>query len=282
MTAALAAAVETALGRRPRRLSPLSGGCIAEVYRADLEDGDAVVVKSASQGDLTLEAFMLGYLAENSALPVPAVRHAAADLLIIDYVEAGDGIDDRAEAHAADLLAALHGITAPRYGFERDTLIGPLAQPNPWTESWTAFFAERRLLHFGRVALEAGHLPAGTLRQLEALCGRLPGLIGAAAAPSLIHGDVWGGNLLVRGGRVAAFVDPAIHFADAEVELAFSTLFGTFGEAFFRRYGALRPLRPGFFEARRDLYNLYPLLVHTALFGGHYAQSVARIAGRFV
>ena len=282
MTAGLAAAVEAALGQRPRRFAPLTGGCIAEVYRAELDGGDAVVVKSASRGDLLLEAFMLGYLAEASDLPVPAVRHAAADLLIMDYVEAGDAIDAAAEAHAAELLAALHGITAPAYGFERDTLIGPLPQPNPWTERWPAFFAERRLLHFGRVALEAGHLPASTLRQLEALCGRLPDLIGAAAPPALIHGDVWGGNVLVRGGRIAAFVDPALHFADPEVELAFTTLFGTFGEAFFRRYGELRPLRAGFFEVRRDLYNLYPLLVHTALFGGHYAQSVARIAGRFV
>ncbi len=282
MTAALAAAVEAALGHRPRRLSPLTGGCIAEVYRAELDDGDAVVVKQASRGDLLLEAFMLGYLAENSELPVPAVRHAAAELLIIDHVEAGGAIDAAAETHAAELLAALHGITAPRYGFERDTLIGPLAQPNPWTESWADFFAEQRLLHFGRVALDAGHLPAETLRRLEALCGRLPDLIGESAAPSLIHGDVWGGNVLVRGGRIAAFVDPAIHHADAEVELAFSTLFGTFGEAFFRRYDELRPLRPGFFEARRDLYNLYPMLVHAALFGGHYPQSDARIAARFV
>ncbi len=282
MTAALAADVEAALGRRPLRFSPLTGGCIAEVYRADLDGGETVVMKTASRGDLMLEAFMLGYLAENTALPVPAVRHAAEELLIIDYVEAGDGIDAVAETHAAELLAALHGIAAPRYGFERDTLIGPLAQPNPWTESWADFFAEQRLLHFGRIALEAGHLPAETLRLLERLCGRLPDLIGEAAPPSLIHGDVWGGNVLVRGGRIAAFVDPAIHFADAEVELAFSTLFGTFGEPFFRRYGELRPLRPGFFEARRDLYNLYPLLVHTALFGGQYARSVGRIADRFV
>ncbi|MDJ0970704.1 MAG: fructosamine kinase family protein [Kiloniellales bacterium] len=282
MTAALAAAVEAALGRRPLRFSPLTGGCIAEVYRADLDDGETVVVKTASRGDLMLEAFMLGYLAENTALPVPAVRHAAEELLIIDHVEAGDGIDAAAETHAAELLAALHGIAAPRYGFEQDTLIGPLAQPNPWTESWADFFAEQRLLHFGRIALEAGHLPAETLRLLERLCGRLPDLIGEAAQPSLIHGDVWGGNVLVRGDRIAAFVDPAIHYADAEVELAFSTLFGTFGEPFFRRYGELRPLRPGFFEARRDLYNLYPLLVHTALFGGHYARSVGRIADRFV
>lgn len=281
MTAALAAAIETVLGRSPRKLSPLSGGCIAEVYRAELDDGDAVVVKSAARGDLTLEAFMLGYLAENSELPVPAVRHATAKLLIMDYVPAGDRIDAAAETHAAELLAALHDITAQRYGFARDTLIGPLAQPNPWTESWTEFFAERRLLHFGRVALEAGHLPADSLQQLERLCARLPDLIGAAAAPSLIHGDMWGGNVLVRGGRIAAFVDPAIYYADAEIELAFSTLFSTFGDAFFDRYRELRPIAPGFFETRRDIYNLYPLLVHAAHFGGHYGAAVERILARY-
>ncbi len=80
-----------------------------------------------------------------------------------------------------------------------------------------------------------------------------------------------------RGGsrsRIAGFVDPAIYFGHPEIELAFSTLFGTFGEPFFRRYAELRPLRPGFLEHRRDLYNLYPLLVHVRLFGGSYVNSV--------
>ena len=88
--------------------------------------------------------------------------------------------------------------------------------------------------------------------------------------------------MLTRNSRIAAFVDPAIYFADPEIELAFSTLFGTFGTAFFGRYQEIRPLAPGFFEVRRDLYNLYPLLVHTRLFGGGYADSVARTIERFV
>ena len=82
--------------------------------------------------------------------------------------------------------------------------------------------------------------------------------------------------------RVAAFVDPAIYFADAEIELAFGTLFATFGEEFFRRYVEHRPLAPGFFELRRDLYNLYPLLVHAVLFGGSYGESVDRTLRRLV
>ena len=87
--------------------------------------------------------------------------------------------------------------------------------------------------------------------------------------------------MLVRDGRIAAFIDPAIYYADPEIELAFTTLFGTFGEAFFARYQEHRPLAPGFFEARREIYTLYPLLVHAALFGGGYTGSVARILERY-
>jgi len=99
--------------------------------------------------------------------------------------------------------------------------------------------------------------------------------------PSLIHGDMWGGNVLCRNGAVAGFVDPAIYYADAEIELAFSTLFSTFGDAFFSRYRELRDIRPGFFETRVPLYNLYPLLVHVRLFGGGYVAQVERTLTRF-
>ena len=85
----------------------------------------------------------------------------------------------------------------------------------------------------------------------------------------------------MREGRIAGFVDPAIYYADAEIGLAFSTLFSTFSDAFFARYGEIRPMRPGFFEERRDIYNLYPLLVHARLFGGHYASSGERTLKRF-
>ncbi len=274
-------AVRAATGRAPKALRALPGGCIAEVYKVELDGGAACVAKIAPEGGLSLEAEMLAYLARESELPVPALLHAADDLLLMDYIETSGGLDAGAEAHAAELLAALHGKTAPAFGFERETLIGALPQPNPWTESWLDFFREQRLLYMARLAAKRGRLPAETRRQLEAFCGKLDRYLEEPAAPSLIHGDMWGGNVLTRAGRIAGFVDPAIYYADPEIELAFSTLFGTFGEAFFHRYQELRPLAPGFFEARRDIYNLYPLLVHTALFGGHYADSVARILERY-
>jgi fructosamine-3-kinase len=274
-------AVEAVAGRRPLGTRPLAGGCIAQVLKVDLGHGEALVAKVAPGGGLAIEARMLRFLRRETALPVPAVVFAGDDLLLLEFVETSGGLDAGAEAHAAELLADLHSRTAPAFGFDCDTVIGPLPQPNPWTEDWLEFFRDQRLLFMGRRALDSGHLPAAVFDALGALCGRLDRYIDGDRAPALIHGDVWGGNVLVRGGRVAAFIDPAVYYADPEIELAFATLFGTFGKAFFGRYREIRPLSPGFFEVRRDLYNLYPLLVHTALFGAGYAQSVARIVKRY-
>jgi fructosamine-3-kinase len=276
----LAAAVAAALGARPLGVIPLSGGCIGELRLLDMPDGGRLVAKRSPNGGLALEAWMLDYLARHSELPLPRVLHADDRLLVMDYVEAGDPLDAAAETHAAELLAALHGVTAPRFGLERDTLIGSLPQPNAWTDDWRDFFAEQRLLYMGRLAAERGRLPTATLARLERLAGRLDRYLEAPPAASLLHGDLWGGNVLVRGGRIAALIDPAVYYGDPEIELAFATLFGTFGAPFFRRYDELRGLAPGFFELRCDLYNLYPLLVHSALFGGSYPGAVARIVER--
>lgn len=272
-------AVETALGTRPRSSAPLGGGDIAEVYQLEMPDGALLAAKLGEV--LDVEGSMLRYLAKHSALPIPEVLHAEPGLLITERLENDGAINSGAEAHAAELLAALHANDAPEFGFESDTLIGGLRQPNPWTGSWLAFFRDQRLLYMAGDALAAGRLPAGAMRRIERLAGRLERWIEEPAAPSLLHGDMWAGNVMVSNGRVSGFIDPAIYYGDAEIELAFSTLFGTFGDPFFARYSELRAMRPGFFEERRGLYNLYPLLVHVRLFGGGYVARVESTLNRF-
>lgn len=279
--AALEARIAEAAGARVLGLQPLSGGCVGDVFSADLASGDRVVVKTGEAGSrLDVEGDMLNALAR-AGLPVPAVVYAADALLVMEYIETSGGLTESAEEHAAELLARLHENTAPAFGLGRDTLIGGLTQPNGWEQSWLAFFRDRRLRSMAGEAHRAGRLPARTVGRVEKLAARLSEWIVEPERPSLVHGDAWGGNILCRKGRVAAFIDPAIYYADPEIELAFGTLFGTFGRPFFRRYGEMRPLGDGFFEARRDLYNLYPLLVHTRLFGGSYAGDVERTLARF-
>jgi fructosamine-3-kinase len=275
---ALADALEAALGARPARVAPLGGGCVAEVAAVEMPDGRALVAKRGER--LELEGWMLAYLGRHG-LAVPEVVHGSAELLVMTRLDDSGSLDAAAEARAAEAIAALHGHTAERFGLERDTLIGGLLQPNPPTARWLDFFAEHRLVYMARQAHAAGRLPADDLAAVERLAGRLDAHLAEPARPALLHGDLWGGNVLVAGGGAVGFVDPAIYYGHPEVELAFSTLFGTFGQAFFRRYAELAPLEPGFFEDRRDLYNLYPLLVHVRLFGAGYLGGVRRVLQRY-
>ncbi len=275
---------DTGLGQTVVRRTPLHGGCIALVARLDLVDGRSVVEKRSRPGtatDLSLEGWMLRFLAERSDLPVPEVLEASPDRLLMSYVphDVG-GPSAAAEVDAAEKLAALHGVRGQRFGLERDTLIGPLPQPNGELTSWVDFFRERRLLAMTRLAGDAGRLPEGFASRLEQLAGRLDHLLAEPASPALLHGDVWSGNLLFRGERVAAFVDPAVYFGHPEIELAFTTLFGPFGETFYAAYAERAGIAPGFFADRAALYNLYPLLVHAHLFGSGYLAPIDRTLRR--
>ena len=271
-------AITRATGSPPSRMTTMGGGCIAQVYKVVLENGRTIVAK-VGDDNLPLEGFMLDYLAPH--LPVPDVILAEAGVLLMEHLDSGGPLDGGAQAHAARLLARLHGVTADRFGFDRPTLIGGLHQPNDPDQSWLAFFRDHRLLYMGSQAHDAGRLPGAVLTRLQALAGRLEKWLAEPERPSLIHGDMWGGNVLCRDGRISGFVDPAIYYADPEIELAFSTMFGTFGDAFFSPYRELRPMAAGFFEERCHLYNLYPLLVHVRLFGGSYVGQVERTLGRF-
>jgi fructosamine-3-kinase len=275
--------IEVYLGERLRSVRPLGGGCIGEVYRAELEDGTRLVAKADPGGRASLdrEAYMLGYLRHNSELPVPEVYHGSKTLLLMQFVEGSSTFSRGAERHAAELLAQLHGVTCETYGHERDTLIGSLEQPNPSTGSWTDFFREHRLLYAARVAHEAGRLPVEDGWRIERLAGRLDDLLGEPNPPALIHGDAWSANVLASSDRINAFLDPAIYHADPEMELAYISVFNSFGLQFFERYAELRPISEAFYETRRDLYVLYPLLVHVYYFGGGYVNRVRSILRRF-
>jgi fructosamine-3-kinase len=279
----LAAEIEEHLGGRLRSTRPMGGGCIGEVYRVELEDGATLVAKVDREGEsyLEREAYMLRYLRSESDLPVPEVYHGSETLLLMEFIEGSSRFSKGAERHAAELLAALHGITADAYGHERDTLIGSLDQLNPWTEGWIVFFREQRLLYLARVANEANRLPAEDLERVERLAERLEEYLEEPEESSLIHGDVWSANVLAKGDRITAFLDPAIYHADPEIELSFISLFDSFGSPFFEHYAEIRGIRDGFFEERRDLYNLYPLLVHLYFFGGGYLGSVRSTLRRF-
>ena len=270
--------IEQALGARLEAVDSLPVGFGLTGIAGKLSDGRKVAVKAGTgqnQQDLTLEAFMLKALRRESELPVPEVYFAAPDLLVMAYVENdGGGITAPTERHAAELIAGLHAAPRSAFGYERDTRIGPLPQRNPSYDRWIPFFRDHRLLAMAQDAFVAGRLPGAYLSRIEALALRVEEHLLEPRFPSLLHGDLWTGNVLVRNELIAGFLDPAIYFGHPEIELAFGTMFGTFGAAFFDAYEALMPLEPGFHEKRCGIYNLYPRLVHARLFGSGYLGGI--------
>jgi fructosamine-3-kinase len=237
----------------------LPGGDVADVTRAVLADGRAVVVKTTTY-DAELEAEGLEALGAAGA-PVPEVLAVGSRLLVLSHVT---GPPDWAGLGAA--LARVHERTAERFGWHRDNVIGPLPQRNDREADWVRFYVGSRLAPY------LGALPARTASRLErAMAGPLVDVLDHDPAPSLVHGDLWTGNVV--DGRW--LIDPAVHHADREVDLAMLALFGDAPAPFHRAYAEVWPLDHGW-ERRRPALQLAPLLVHVRLFGGGYVTGVER------
>lgn len=263
----VAGRVERALGVATGGSTELDGGEVGSVHRVALAGGRTVVAKIGST-PLSVEARMLRYLGARG-LPVPAVEYASDALLVLEHVPGASGpaaVTPAVERDVARHLAALHGETADAYGFPFDTLSGPYRQANPWTDSWVEFFGEHRLLAAARAARDEGTLPPATCERVAAVRDDLDALVPDAPVPSLLHGDLWAGNLVVADDAVAAVLDPACYYGHAEIELSYARWAG-FSETFLDAYDDAHPrgLAPGF-DDRRPVYALLGILEHVRYF----------------
>lgn len=177
-------------------------------------------------------------------------------------------------------VAALHQHTSPSFGLDHDNYIGSLRQSNNPRNSWSDFFIHQRLEPQIKLATD-NHHPVLSLRKKMEMVYKKMSTILPEEKPALVHGDLWGGNLLADEKGYPCLIDPAVCFGHREAELAYTQLFGHFDPQFYHVYNESFPLEPGFKE-RADLYNLYPTLVHVNLFGGGYVQKAESIVNRFV
>ena len=277
-------AVEAALSERAgddvriTGTAPVGGGCISPTARLD-SDAGSFFLKWGSpdlpDGILAAEARGLRQLGEAGEVRVPGVvaEGTGSDpvWLLMEWLEPGSAGRD-AWARLGAELAALHRHRADRFGADTDNYIGSLPQANERMDSWPAFWRDRRLEPQLRSAIDRGLMGGADRRRFDDLFGHLQELlaVGNEDGPSLLHGDLWSGNVHMTADGAAAIIDPSVYHGHREVDLAMADLFGGFGPAFRSAYDDAWPLSPGYAPTRRAIYQLYYLLVHVNLFGSGY------------
>jgi protein-ribulosamine 3-kinase len=270
--------------REPERR--VGGGSINACYAWRCGGGLLFVKLAARQAlsNFTAECEGLAALEAAGTLRVPrriARGSTGQDaFLALEWIERGRA-DPESERRLAEGLAALHRVTAPRFGFVHDNFIGATPQANAWESDWARFFAERRLRP--QLELAARNRLGHRLQEAGAsVLAAVPELLaGHQPTASLLHGDLWGGNWFADETLRPVICDPAVYYGDAEADLAMSQLFGGFGAEFYRAYAAAAPLTAG--AARRaELYNLYHVLNHANLFGGAYVRQALAMCARLL
>jgi fructosamine-3-kinase len=262
---------------------PVGGGCINAAWTLETSAGAFFVKLNDAEGEamFAAEAAGLAALAATVTVRVPRpLAHGRAGsraFLVLEQLQLGGG-DRASAARLGRELAALHASHADAFGWTRDNTIGSTPQPNGWMDDWVAFWRERRLGFQLGLAARRGHRFTGGERLLERLDALLAG---HTPAPSLLHGDLWGGNWAALPDGTPVLFDPAVYHGDREADLAMTELFGGFDPAFHAAYREAAPLDAGY-PVRRDLYNLYHVLNHVNLFGGGYAGQAQRLIDRLL
>ena len=260
---------------------PVSGGCINDGRRLTTTRGPQLFLKvnrAAPPDMFEREAEGLRALAVAGAPRVPRPVLVGPDFLLLEYLAPAASAPEVWERFGHE-LARLHSQLNPRFGFAHDNYIGHTPQPNAWLEDGFEFFSVRRLLFQVRLARDHRRLDDRHVRTVERLAQRLRDIIPEQPA-SLLHGDLWSGNIHLGPAGLACLIDPAAYFGWAEADLAMTTLFGRLPEASFAAYAAERPLLAGWRE-RFPVYNLYHLLNHLNLFGSSYLTSITTVLAQF-
>jgi len=292
-------AMEKALGRPTaiRSSSPVSGGCINSGARIQSDSGDDFFLKwnpASPPSMFEAEADGLRHLAGPGSVRVPEVvgwggagSPADPGWLLLEFIPMGSPAPDYGR-RLGEELARLHAAwpdregEVPTFGWHRNNFIGSLPQGNVPSSNWTSFWRERRLEPQLRQARDQGYFQGDRGRTLDRLLDELERIMEGAVpnGPALLHGDLWSGNFYPGPGGEPVLIDPAVYRGSGEVDLAMMELFGSFPRGFLEGYESHVGLAPEYHSFRRDLYQLYYLLVHVNLFGGGYVGGSVAAAER--
>ena len=259
----------------------LSGGDINQALKITTHTGNYFLKlnkATAYPGMFAAEARGLQELQKHFPQLVPDVIRQGqledTQFLVLAWIEEGKP-GKHFWINFGEALANLHRVSRPAFGSHPGNYIGSLAQKNEDHPSWDSFYAHCRIMPLVKKLYNSSAISGSDLKQAENLIKLLPGIF-PAEPPALLHGDLWSGNFMVAGNGDACIYDPAVYYGHREMDIGMSLLFGGFDKEFYEAYNQMYPLEKGWRERVRYT-QLYPLLVHAVLFGGHYVASAMQL-----
>jgi len=259
----------------------VGGGCIHETFLIQTDSGGRYFLKQNYQTASDIfekEANGLNALKVPGGPVVPEVFLVGAEYLLLEDLQPKPRSQEFWQLLGRQ-LAQVHNQVNELFGYQENNYIGSNSQLNTWMQNGYDFFRERRIKPQLRMAQKQSLLQTQDIRKLEGLMAKLPELIPEQAA-SLIHGDLWSGNLMTDKRGMPAIIDPAVYYGWAEADLAMTDLFGSYPAEFYSAYNEIRPLAPGY-RSRYKIYNLYHLLNHLNLFGREYLSQLRMVLAQY-
>lgn len=259
-------------------IKSVHGGDINQAAQLFLQNGESFFIKWNQNADPTMfskEAKGLKLLSQaGSGLRIPDTLASGENFLVLEWIENG-AKNETSSYNFGRQLALMHKSSADSFGLDHDNFIGRLPQSNTKHSNWSDFFAIERIEPQIQMAIEEGKIERSLFRTIQNLYGKF-GHIFPQEKPALLHGDLWSGNYMFDSNGDASIFDPAVYYGHREMDISMTRLFGGFSNDFYEGYNKEYPLEEGF-EGRVKLYNLYPILVHTNLFGGSYSRQAEQI-----
>jgi len=263
-----------------KSISPISGGDVNEAFRVETEDEIYFLLVQRQKSASFYAAEIAGLkLFEKANIMAPKVIDSGVieedAYLLLTYLDEGVSGSQKA---LGELVAHMHHQHQPnqQFGFDLPYEGGDISFDNQWTDSWIVLFVEKRLDKLKERLSQLGLWTEDDLAKYETTRKVIVNeLENHDSEPSLLHGDLWGGNYMFLTDGSPALFDPAPLYGDREFDLGITTVFGGFTEAFYDAYHEVYPMCEGV-ERRLEFYRLYLLMVHLVKFGSMYASSVSR------
>lgn len=259
--------------------------CICE--KIILKNNKKLVVKAqilSSENQYTsiyFEGKSLQFLNKKFGSVFPKVHHLEKDFFIMDWIEHNNKIDYFSEKDLAKKISAIHSFKNDKFGFYYNSPIGGIEQPSKPQKNWVEFYKINRLQMIFDKINNTNPLPNDVNKGIEKIINNLNNYLPDSSSPSLIHGDLWQGNILFNNGILVGLIDPGIYFADVELELSSLRFLNVVSNNFFTEYQKYIKLEKDFLT-RSGIYELYYALLNVHLWSKEYINKTREIIKKYV